>query len=40
MRAEFGGQVQDDEAAVAAVIKRDIKLVYISPENLLCNLPF
>ena len=38
IRAEFVGQVQDDEAAIAAVTKGDIQLVYISPENLLCKL--
>ena len=40
IRAEFFGQAQDDEAAIAAVIKGDIQLVYISPENLLCNMAF
>ena len=40
IRAEFVGQAQDDEAAIAAVIKGDIQLVYISPENLLCNIAF
>lgn len=40
IRAEFVGQAQEDEAAIAAVIKGDVQLVYISPENLLCSLPF
>ena len=40
IRAEFVGQAQDDEAAIAPVIKGDIQLVYISPENLLCNMTF
>lgn len=40
IQAEFVGQAQEDEEAVAAVIRGDIQLVYISPENLLCSLPF
>ena len=40
IRAEFVGQAQGEEAAIAAVLKGDIQLVYISPENLLCSLPF
>lgn len=35
--SEFVGEAQEDEAAIAAVVKGDIQLVYISPESLLCN---
>ena len=37
---DFVGEVQEDETTVAAVIKGDIQLVYISPESLLLNSHF
>ena len=40
VRAEFVGQAQEDERAIAAVVKGEVQLVYISPENMLCNLTF
>ena len=40
IRAKFVGQAQEDKEAVAAVIRGDNQLVYISTENLLCSLPF
>ena len=40
IRAEFVGQAQEDEKAVSAVVNGEVQLVYISPENLLCNSTF
>ena len=40
IQAEFCGEAQDNKEAIGAVIKGEIQLVYISPENLLCNLQF
>ena len=37
IRAEFVGQAQEDTAAISAIVKGDIQLVYASPESLLCN---
>ena len=37
---DFVGEAQEDETTVAAVIKGDIQLVYISPESLLLNSHF
>ena len=40
IQAEFVGQEQEDTAAISAVVNGDIQLVYVSPENLLCNSKF
>jgi len=40
IRTEFVSKAQEDTEAMSAVVSRDIQLVYISPENLLCNPKF
>lgn len=35
--AEFVGEAQDDDSAEKRVVAGDIQLVFISPENLICN---
>lgn len=37
---EFVGELQTDEHAVARVLKGEIQLVFISPENIICNTRF
>lgn len=35
--AEFVGMAQDDDASVQMVIDGNAQLVFISPENIICN---
>ena len=35
--AEFVGKEQNDEDAIRSVLTGKVQLVYISPENLMCN---
>lgn len=37
LRVEFVGRVQTDKTASRRVINGEVQLVYISPENILCN---
>lgn len=37
IKAEFVGEEQTDPTARRRVINGDVQLVFISPENLLCN---
>ena len=37
IKAEFVGEAQLDDAVVKKVLKGDLQLLYISPENLLNN---
>jgi len=37
LTAEFVGEAQLDVAASQCVIKGEVQLVYISPENIICN---
>ena len=40
IKAEFVGEAQADKAVVAKVLRGDLQLLYISPENLLNNRNF
>ena len=40
IKAEFVGEAQTDKAIVAKVLRGDLQLLYISPENLLNNSNF
>ena len=37
---EFVGELQADEEAVARVLRGEVQLVFISPENIICNPKF
>ena len=37
INVEFVGQCQSNETAVVSVIQREVQLVHINPESLLCN---
>ena len=37
IKAEFVGEAQTDKAVIARVLRGDLQLLYISPENLLNN---
>ena len=37
LRVEFVGKAQTDKEASKRVINGEVQLVYISPENILCN---
>ena len=37
IKAEFVGEAQTDQATVSRVLKGDLQLLYISPENILNN---
>ena len=38
--AEFVGEGQTDPSVKSKVLKGDIQLLFISPENLLCNMAY
>ena len=40
LSVEFVGEAQDDDAAIRRVLKGNVQLVYISPENILNNKRF
>jgi len=40
IKAEFSGKTQTDKAVVAKVLRGDLQLLYIRPENLLNNSNF
>ena len=40
MSTEFVGELQTDDDAVARVLKGQVQLVFISPENIICNSRF
>ena len=37
IKVEFVGEAQTDQAAISRVLKGDLQLLYISPENILNN---
>ena len=37
LNVEFVGEAQDDKTASSRVINGEVQLIYISPENLICN---
>ena len=40
LRVEFVGEAQTDPEAVKRMLKRDLQLLYICPENLVNNVKF
>jgi len=37
LNVEFVGEAQEDKTALSRVINGEVQLVYISPENVICN---
>ena len=38
LTVNYVGEAQQDENAIASIMKGEVQLIYMSPESLLCNL--